>query len=150
MRVEDLVRVAGGLKRSAFTDNADLTRFAAGKDSSDHLDVKLTAALAGDVNEDFTLHNGDVLAIRQIPRWNDLGASVTVKGEVQHPATYGIQPGERLSSVLARCDGFTPEAYPYGAVLLRKEVRDLEMKSHLELVNRIKAEEKIAEGSARK
>ena len=143
MRVGDLVRVAGGLKRSAFTDNADLTRFAAGKDSSDHLDVKLTAALAGDVNEDFTLHNGDVLAIRQIPRWNDLGASVTVKGEVQHPATYGIQPGERLSSVLARCDGFTPEAYPYGAVLLRKEVRDLEMKSHLELVNRIKAEENL-------
>jgi protein involved in polysaccharide export with SLBB domain len=143
MRIEDLVRVAGGLKRSAFTDSADLTRFATGKDSSEHLDVKLTAALAGDVNEDFTLHNGDVLAIRQIPRWNDLGASVTVKGEVQHPATYGIQPGERLSSVLARCDGFTPEAYPYGAVLLRKEVRDIEMKSHLQLVDRIKAEEKL-------
>ena len=30
MRVEDLVRVAGGLKRSAFADSADLTRFAAG------------------------------------------------------------------------------------------------------------------------
>ena len=103
--------------------------------------MKLTAALAGDVNEDFTLHNGDVLTVRQIARWNDLGASVTVKGEVQHPATYGIQPGERLSSVLARCDGFTHEAYPYGAVLMRNEVRELEMTSHLQLVDRIKAEE---------
>ena len=143
MRVEDLIRVAGGLKRSAFTDSADLTRFAAGTGASQHLEVKLTAAVAGDVNEDLALHNGDVLAIRQIPQWNDLGASVTVKGEVQHPATYGIEPGERLSSLLERCGGFTVNAYPYGAVLLRKEVRDLEMKSHLELVNRIRAEENL-------
>jgi protein involved in polysaccharide export with SLBB domain len=141
MRVADLVRVAGGLKRSAFADSADLTRFAAGNPSSQEFQVKLAAAMSGDANEDIPLHNGDVLAIRQIPQWNDLGASVKVFGEVQHPATYGIEPGERLSSVLARCNGFTPEAYPYGAVLLRREVRDVEMKSHLELVNRLKAEE---------
>jgi protein involved in polysaccharide export with SLBB domain len=141
MRVEDLVRVAGGLKRSAFADSADLTRFAAGNGSSQRIEVKLASALSGDANEDVPLHNGDVLAIRQIPQWNDLGASVTVRGEVQHPATYGIEPGERLSSVLMRCSGFTTEAYPYGAVLIRKEVRELEMRSHLELENRIKAEE---------
>jgi len=141
MRVEDLVRVAGGLKRSAFADSADLTRFAAGNSSSERLQVKLAAALSGDIDEDVALHNGDVLAIRQIPQWNDLGASVTVKGEVQHPATYGIQPGERLSSALKRSNGFTAEAYPYGAVLIRAEVRELEMRSHLELVNRLKAEQ---------
>ena len=141
MRVADLIRVSGGLKRSAFADNADLTRFAAGNPASERLQVKLASALAGDMNEDVQLRNGDVLAIRQIPQWNDLGASVRVMGEVQNPATYGIEPGERLSSVLARCNGFTPEAYPYGAVLLRKEVRDVEMKSRLELVNRLKAEQ---------
>lgn len=141
MRVADLVRTAGGMKRSAFLDTADLTRFAVGNSSGERLEVKLSAALSGDANEDVPLHNGDVLAVRQIPHWNDLGASVTVSGEVQHPATYGIQPGERLSSVLARCNGFTAEAYPYGAVLIRREVRDLEMHSHLELVNRIKAEQ---------
>ena len=141
MRVADLIRVSGGLKRSAFADNADLTRFAAGNPASERLQVKLASALAGDMNEDVQLRNGDVLAIRQIPQWNDLGASVRVMGEVQNPATYGIEPGERLSSVLARCNGFTAEAYPYGAVLLRKEVRDVEMKSRLELVNRLKAEQ---------
>jgi protein involved in polysaccharide export with SLBB domain len=141
MQVQDLVRVAGGLKRSAFADSADLTRFAAGNGSSERLEVKLTAALSGDANENVALRNGDVLAIRQIPQWNDLGASVTVKGEVQHPAVYGIHPGERLSSVLMRSSGFTSEAYPYGAVLIRPEVRELEMRSHLELLNRIKAEE---------
>ena len=141
MRAADLIRVAGGLKRSAFADTADLTRFLTNDTSTERMEVKLAAALAGNINEDVPLRNGDVLAIRQITQWNDLGASITVRGEVQHPATYGIEPGERLSSLLKRCNGFTAEAYPYGAVLIRKEVREVEMKSHLELVNRIKAEE---------
>jgi polysaccharide biosynthesis/export protein len=142
MRAADLIRVAGGLKRSAFADAADLTRFRPDNSSTERMEVKLAAALAGNVNEDVPLRNGDVLAIRQIAQWDDLGASVVVKGEVQHPATYGIEPGERLSSLLKRCNGFTTQAYPYGAVLIRKEVRDVEMQSHLELVNRLKAEEK--------
>jgi polysaccharide export outer membrane protein len=141
MRVDDLVRVAGGMKRSAFADTADLTRFAASTGSNQRIEVKLSAALSGDADENVPLRNGDVLAIRQIPQWNDLGSSVTVKGEVQHPGTYGLEPGERLSSVLKRCNGFTSQAYPYGAVLLRQEVRQLELKSHLELVNRLKSEE---------
>jgi len=142
MHIEDLVRVAGGLKRSALADSADLTRFVAGSGANQHVEIKLASALSRDPNENLPLRNGDVLAIRQIPQWNDLGASVTVKGEVQHPATYGIEPGERLSSLLARCDGFTAQAYPYGAVLIRREVRELEMRSHLELVTRIKNEER--------
>ena len=141
MRVADLIRAAGGLKRSAFADSADLTRSAASGAPPQRVQVKLTAALSGDTNEDIQLHNGDVLAIRQIPQWNDLGASVVVRGEVEHPATYGIEPGERLSSLLDRCGGFTKEAYPHGAVLIRNEVRELEMKYHLELVNRVKAEQ---------
>jgi polysaccharide export outer membrane protein len=144
MRVEDLVKVAGGLKRSAYADKADLTRFAASgpaNSSSEHLEVKLASAAAGETNEDLPLRNGDVLTIGQLPQWSDLGASVTVRGEVLHPASYGIQPGERLSSILRRSGGFTAEAYPYGAVLARREVRDIEMKSQTELVQRLKDEQ---------
>ena len=68
-------------------------------------------------------------------------ASIAVEGEVQHPGSYGIRPGERLSSVLTRAGGFGAQAYPYGAVLVRRDVRDLEMKSHTELIQRVKAEE---------
>jgi protein involved in polysaccharide export with SLBB domain len=144
MRVADLIRVAGGPTRSAFLDTADLTRFAASTapgHSSQRLEVKLAAVLSGDSSEDVPLSNGDVLTVRQIAQWNDLGSSVSVRGEVQHPASYGIEPGERLSSVLKRSGGFTQQAYPYGAVLIRREVRDLEMTSHLELVSRVKSEE---------
>lgn len=145
MRVGDLVNVAGGLKRSADANSADLTRFAASNtspESPQRFEVKLSSALSGDANEDIPLRNGDVLAVRQIAQWEDLGASVTVRGEVQHPASYGIESGERLSSVLQRSGGFTRQAYPYGAILVRREVRELQMKAHLELVERLKSEER--------
>jgi protein involved in polysaccharide export with SLBB domain len=144
MRVEDLVRVSGGLKRSAYTESADLARFETNgnqKTPGDRLELNLTAAMNGDPKTDVPLRDGDILTIRQLPRWTDIGASITVRGEVLHAGTYGIAPGERLSSVLARSGGFGPEAYAYGAVLMRREVLELELKSHMELVQRVKAEE---------
>jgi len=87
------------------------------------------------------LRDGDVLTIPQNPGWNDVGASVSVRGEVVHPGPFGIRPGERLSSVVQRAGGFSPQAYPYGAVLMRPEVRDLEMNARVDMVRRLKEEE---------
>src|SRR5258708_8459942 len=144
MHVEELVRVAGGLKRSAYTESADLARFemnGSQKGPGDRLEVNLAAVMTGDPKTDVPLRDGDILTIRQLPRWNDIGASMTVRGEVLHAGTSGIEPGERMSSVLARSGGFGPEAYPYGAVLMRREVRELELRTHMELVERVKAQE---------
>jgi protein involved in polysaccharide export with SLBB domain len=141
MSVEDLIRVAGGLKRNADTSTADLTRYPLGKQPGEQLQISLASLAAGNASEDVPLRNGDVLTIRQVPGWEDLGASVTVRGEVQHPGAYGIQPGERLSSVLERAGGYTSEAYPYGAVLMRKSVRDTENKQRAELVRRVEAQQ---------
>ena len=144
MHVEDLVHVAGGLKRSADPVKADLTRYSEGAltgTSNENLPLELSAALSGSGKDNLQLRDGDVLTIRQTPGWNDIAASVTVRGEIQHAGSYGIRPGERLSSLLERAGGFGPDAYPYGAVLMRREVRELEMKSHLALVQRIKMEQ---------
>jgi protein involved in polysaccharide export with SLBB domain len=145
MHVEDLIRVAGGLKRSADSERADLTRSGAGaspgNSAGENVPIELSAAMTDNASDNVALRDGDVLTIRQVPGWNDMHASIAVQGEVQHPGSYGIRPGERLSSVLARAGGFGPQAYPYGAVLMRREVRDLEMKSHDELIQRVKAEE---------
>jgi len=146
MHLEDLVHVAGGVKRSAFTESADLSRFdtnASRTNPSDRLEVNLAAAMNGDASADVPLRDGDVLAIRRLPRWNDIGASMTVRGEINHPGTYGIQPGERLSSILARSGGFDSEAYPYGMVLMRREVRELEIRTQMQLVERLKAEQVV-------
>ena len=144
MHVEDLVHVAGGLKKSADPETADLTSYAeshGSKPVAQNINIKVSAALRGDAAADLPLHDGDVLTIRQNPGWNDIGAMIALKGEVQHPGTYGIRPGERLSSVLARAGGFNAQAYPYGAVLMRRDVRELEMQSRLELVQRVKVEQ---------
>jgi protein involved in polysaccharide export with SLBB domain len=144
MHVDNLVRVAGGLKRSADPAKADLARYSLGSQagtSNESLPIELSTALSGTEGDNLQLRDGDVLTIRQAPGWNDIAASATVRGEVQHAGSYGIQPGERLSSLLERAGGFSPQAYPYGAVLMRREVRELEMKSHIALVERIKAEQ---------
>jgi len=140
MHVEDLIRAAGGLKRSADTNSADLTRYAAAGGPAEQFQVSLASLQNGNASEDVPLRAGDVLAIRQVPGWKDIGASVTVRGEVMHPSTYGIEPGERLSSVLERAGGFSKQAYPYGAVLMRRDVRELESKNRLELIERVKEE----------
>jgi protein involved in polysaccharide export with SLBB domain len=144
MHVQDLIQVAGGLKRTADPETADLTRYSAGDPqhaSSENLQITLSAAMTGDTNENKLLHDGDVLTIPQNPGWSDVGASVTVRGEVQHPGPFGIRPGEKLSSVLERAGGFSSQAYPYGAVLMRRDVRELEMNARLEMVRRLKQEE---------
>ena len=140
MHAEDLIRAAGGLRRSADTSTADLTRYSASGGSSSQTQISLASIQNGNATEDVPLRSGDVLAIRQVPGWSDVGASVKVSGEVLHPSTYGIKPGERLSSVLERAGGYSKEAYPYGAVLMRREVRELQTQSQSELISRIKAE----------
>ncbi len=94
--------------------------------------VSISSALAKNPDPVIALHNGDVLTIRGLPGWNDLGASITVKGEVTNPGTYGIRPGERLSSILERAGGFQPDAYPYGAILRRTQVRELEVRDQIQ------------------
>jgi len=143
MRTADLIHAAGGLKRSAYTESADLTRYEAAGGPAQQLQVSLASVLNGNPTEDVPLRAGDVLAIRQLPGWKDIGASIRVSGEVAHPSTYGIQPGERLSSVLARAGGYTQNAYPYGAVLMRRDVRDIELKSQMELISRIRSEKAV-------
>jgi protein involved in polysaccharide export with SLBB domain len=141
MTVADLIRVGGGLKPSADPQVADLTTYQWASDTKltgQHETISISAALKGDPQANTSLHNGDVLTVRELPNWNDLGATITVKGEVRDPGTYGIRPGERLSSLLERSGGFLPSAYPYGAILTRVEVRQLETKERDKLILRVK------------
>jgi polysaccharide export outer membrane protein len=144
MTAAGLVRFAGGLSRGAYADDADLTSYMVENGSkivSDHQSVPIARALAGEPDTDVRLHDGDVLTIRQLTGWNDLGATITVKGEVKHPGAYGIQEGERLSSIINRAGGFSVDAYPYGAVFQRAQIRELEERNRADLIQRVKDQE---------
>jgi protein involved in polysaccharide export with SLBB domain len=145
MTAAQLVRLAGGFKRGAYTEQADLTRFEVVQGTKvigDHVSVPIAKAMQGEPDYDVRLRDGDVLTIGQISDWQDLSATVQIKGEVAHAGGYGIQPGERLSSVLARAGGFLPTAYTYGAVFERAELRQIEEKNRAALIERIKEEAK--------
>lgn len=141
MTAAQLVRMAGGFKRDALLDSADLTSYGveggnrvAGKVST----LQIGAAVSGsEPNADVLLKPGDILTIHQITGWNEIGQSVTIQGQVRFPGNYGFQEGERLSSVLRRAGGMRDTAYAEGAVLIRAQVRDLEEKSRQELIRQI-------------
>jgi protein involved in polysaccharide export with SLBB domain len=141
MSAAQLVRMAGGFKRSALLDAADLASYdiEGGKEVvSRRRTVAIGRAVNDlDANADVPLKPGDVLTVHQVSGWNDIGASVTLTGEVTYPGTYGLQEGERLSSVIQRAGGFRATAYPDGAVLVRKQVKELEEKSRAELIRQI-------------
>lgn len=143
MTAAQLVRTAGGFKRSAYTESADLTRFdveSAVGVVGEHETIQIGRALQGEPDTDTRLHDGDVLTIRQIAGWRDLGASITVTGEVMHPGTYGIEEGERLSSIIERAGGLRSDAYPYGAIFERVQVRDLAERNRTDLLRSIQEE----------
>jgi protein involved in polysaccharide export with SLBB domain len=143
MTAAELVRTAGGFRRGAFTETADLTRYTVEggqKVVGEHETVQIARALGGEPDTDMRLHDGDVLTIRQLAGWRDVGASITVSGEVMHPGTYGIQEGERLSSILERAGGLRSDAYPYGAIFERVQVRELAQQNRSELVRTVEDE----------
>jgi polysaccharide export outer membrane protein len=153
MRVSDLVRSAGGLLRSANAEGGDLTHYTVGGTASARSQaageqkVNLTAVLQGETGEDLPLRDGDVLTVPQQGRWKDIGASVTIAGEIAKPGVYGIRPGERLSSLLKRAGGFLPTAYPRAAVFERNEVRELQQKSRQDLIQRLEQESTVVKTS---
>jgi protein involved in polysaccharide export with SLBB domain len=143
MTAADLLRMSGGFKRSAYQQEADLTSYSVIDGDHvdlDHRDIPIGRALAGEADTDVLLKPGDVLTIRQIGGWNDIGGAVSVSGEVMHPGRYGIQRGEHLSSILKRAGGFSNEAYPYAAILDRAQVREAAAKSREEMVTQIQAQ----------
>jgi polysaccharide export outer membrane protein len=145
MHLSDLVRAAGGLLRSADPLNGDLSHSAGiAAVTSDtrptSLKVNLSAALTGDAADDPALTDGDVVTVPQHKSWSDVGATVTIRGEVARAGTYGIQPGEHLSSLLRRAGGLLPTAYPRAAVLERTGVREMQQQSREELIRRLEQE----------
>jgi protein involved in polysaccharide export with SLBB domain len=141
MTASQLVKMAGGFKRDALLESADLTSYTIQDEKkvvSQRAALSIGAAVkGGHPEDDVPLKPGDVLTIHQISGWNDIGASIVLDGEVTYPGSYGLQEGERLSSVLRRAGGFRSTAYPAGAILVRTQVRELQEKSRSELIHQI-------------
>jgi protein involved in polysaccharide export with SLBB domain len=124
----DLIILAGGFLESASSsyievarrlDQEEVTRY---QNRTGHLfqftisrDLELD-----DRDGDFELQPYDQVFVRKAPGFSPLG-TVYVNGEVLYAGEYNLSSRkERLSSIIERAGGLTPDGYPQGAMLTRK------------------------------
>lgn len=113
-RVSDLIALAGGLNGDAATASAELLRtfFAEGREERNA--VRLSHALAGDVDANLPLRAGDKLHVAVTER------RVIVEGEVYFPGSYFIGSGMTLKELIRKAGGFTSKASLAQSIVVRR------------------------------
>lgn len=148
MKLSDLLKLAGGLSKHAYSSKAELTRVTPMSSGplTQQIAVNPEEALAGNPADDIDLQGDDYLFVRAVPDWH-LYRKVRVSGEVRFPGDYALNKGEKLSSVLERAGGFTDKAYPRGTVLARASVREMQQQQLNDMISRLQ-QELMAKSSA--
>jgi len=137
-RVADLVKLAGDLTKLAYTAQGEIVRVDE-KRNYNTLYIDLGKALAGDGKENLLIEDEDQLIVRGIPDGMDK-VTVTLAGEVRFPGAYMAFPGDRLSSVIARAGGFTPDAYLKAAHFSRVSTRKSQQEAIDKLIEELEVE----------
>ncbi len=139
MTVRDLVFAAGGLRESAYVDDAELSSSVIKPGQSfaiKYEKINLGKAMAGDPADNLRLNPYDTLFVKKIPDWRAENY-VVISGEVVFPGRYVVRKGDTLSSLVDRAGGVTSKSYVKGAVFTRESVRALQQKNIDEAVNRL-------------
>lgn len=128
MTIEDLLVQAGGLLEEAATTRVEITRrikdpkstsFSSVLGKTYTFDIKDGLVVGGN-SENFYLEPFDAVYIRRSPAYRRQ-QNVTVAGEVLFSGSYSLQKkNERLSDLVSKAGGVTPDAYVKGARLIRK------------------------------
>jgi protein involved in polysaccharide export with SLBB domain len=141
MKLSELLKLAGGMKRFAFTRTAELTRTFPTDEGTktERIYVHPAEALAGDPASDIVLREDDYLFVRTVPDWQ-IYRMATITGEVKFPGDYALYKGEKLSSLIERAGGFTEQAYVRGAVMTRASVKQQQQKQMNETINQLERE----------
>ena len=138
MTLRDAILLAGGLRDDAYLAEAEVSRINENAGTSDDslaviLQVPLDSSYVFDgtgyvrrpvgrnVAPQVPLNPYDNVFVRTQPGWS-VQRNVTITGEVRFPGRYTLTAkGERLSSVLNRAGGLTPDAYGNGIQFYRAE-----------------------------
>lgn len=142
MTVSDLLRAGGRPSDAAYPQNAELTRYTIADGERRQTEVRLVdlaAVLRGDAAADLPLQPFDVLTVKLVPEWAE-AEFIELAGEVRFPGRYPIRQGETLRGVIERAGGFTPAAFPEGAVFTRASLRQREKEQLDKLATRLQSD----------
>lgn len=133
MHVKDIL-TPEQLTVDAYADRAEIVRTDPVTYLTKVISFSPKAVFEGRESDNLVLSRLDQVVIASQQRPPSL---VLVEGEVRRAGYFTIEIGERLSSVLKRSGGFTPNAFPNGIVLVRESVK---VKQQAELDRFIAAE----------
>lgn len=127
MTIEDLLVQSGGLLEAAATTKVDITRrikdpkstsFSSVLGKTYSFDIKDGLVVGGD--ETFYLEPFDEVYVRKSPAYRKQ-QNVVIAGEVLFGGNYAlVKKNERLSDLVSKAGGVTPDAYAKGARLIRR------------------------------
>ncbi len=134
LTLKDLILQAGGFTDAAFK-NIEIARLLK-RDSISTTDNRASTIINSVINGDLSsptanipLQAFDVITIRRKAGYA-IPETVTVSGQVQYPGPYALSSrNERVSDLLKRAGGVTPDAYPEGAYLKRYKTEKEKQKS---------------------
>lgn len=130
--IEDLVVQAGGLLEAAATTKVEVARRVKDPKSAEFSTVVgetfvfnlKDGLLVGEGSDDFHLEPFDEVYIRKSPAYF-AQQNVMVGGEVLFSGNYALtKKNERLSDLVEKAGGVTPDAYVRGARLIRRMTED--------------------------
>lgn len=119
IKLDELVEAAGGTQSWTDLSAVSLQRTQVDPASGRSKTQQLTVPISGQNLASIDVQLRDIFRFNPIYTDTDQG-TVVVQGEVRFPGTFDLTRGQRLSELLQQAGGLTPQAYPYGAVFLRK------------------------------
>jgi protein involved in polysaccharide export with SLBB domain len=140
MRVRDLIFQSGNVTNRAFLEKGTISRLIAQPEGTktEKIDFCPRKALAGDPSDNILLEPDDTLYIRQKPEYEQaLHRRAYLEGEFVFSGEYSFSEGETISQLIDRAGGLTTEAYPFGAMLFRESVKELQQQRLDEYISRL-------------
>lgn len=110
-----LVKFSGGLKSSAYSKSAQLTRF----DDNQLVLRDVYIDSLKKIKSDFMLHDGDSIAVFAIPEI--LRNTVHIVGNVKIPGKYEFREGQTVKDLIDKAEGLLPTTYLDRAYVLRQK-----------------------------
>lgn len=128
MKVQDLIMMAGGLKESSSLQKVEISRRIKDSIILNAEEVKTALIFQQDITASLTDSTGsrlfalepfDEVVIRPAPGYYTQ-KNVVIEGEIIFKGKYTLEEkNEKISDLVKRAGGITPEAYLKGAVLVR-------------------------------
>ncbi len=126
--LENIIATSGGFALEANTSNIEITSALqgqghqqGGRSGTQRQTINIRETSPSNV----PIGPGDSVRVNQ--KFKKIAEkSVVISGEVTNPGSYDLIPGDKLSDLLSRAGGLTPQAYADGAIFSRASERKAE------------------------